>query len=143
MEKKVIEVKNYKTVYVAADGTEFDDEMECTSYDKSALGVIRGRISKLAVFHGDEEDLFGCGSCDNELMIVVPKTVDDIYLIRQLIVLRRGSSGYADGLGEDQVGKPVILFFGYEDDGCWYKTLEGIVSDATNGTFTLAPADKK
>lgn len=143
MEKKVIEVKNYKTVYVAADGTEFDDEMECKSYDKSALGVIRGRISKLAVLNGNEEDLFGCGCCDNALMTVVPKTVDDIYLIRQLIILRRGSSDYANGLGEDQVGKPVILFFGYEDDGCWFKTLEGIVSDATNGTFTLAPADKK
>ena len=138
MKAKKIEELKYRVAYVAPDGSEFDTQEECLKYEKSALGVLRSRLKAIEVFRGSEEDLFTiCGSCDDDVSVFVPRTVDDIYLLRQMILLGGRSEEYAERLGEDQVGKPVIFDFGYDGSYFSFMTLDDFVSVATDGRFTV------
>lgn len=128
METRQIEMKSYKTVYVAVDGTEFEDMNECERYDKSAMGVVKGRVKQLAVKVTDEWAAVG-GDSDHEVWIVVPKTPEDVAAIRQLLVLY-GNNNLSDEL-EEQVGKVVYLMWNYDGDYMWFKTLESIVKFAS------------
>ena len=128
MERKEIEVKSFKTVYVAVDGTEFDEREQCEKYDKSALGVVQGRVKKLAVKITDEWRAVGGGE-DHECWIVIPKKPEDVDAIKQLLALY-GNGQNTDELDE-QLGKPVFLMWNYEKDYVWFKTLESIVKYAS------------
>lgn len=128
METRQIEMKSYKTVYVAVDGTEFEDRNECERYDKSAMGVVKGRVKKLAVKVTDGWTAVG-GDSDHEVWIVVPKTPEDVSSIRQLLVLYENTNP-SDEL-EEQIGKPVFLIWNYDRAYMWFKTLESIVKFAS------------
>lgn len=144
MKAKKIEELKYRVAYVAPDGSEFDTQEECLKYEKSALGVLRSRLKAIEVFRGSEEDLFTiCGSCDDDVSVFVPRTVDDIYLLRQMILLGGRSEEYAERLGEDQVGKPVIFDFGYDGSYFSFMTLDDFVSVATDGRFTVTEVKDK
>ena len=47
------------SIFVATDGTTFDCKEECEKYEKSALGVLRSRASKLIVGKNDAWSLLG------------------------------------------------------------------------------------
>jgi hypothetical protein len=141
MEKKTIEVKDYKTVYVAADGTEFDTAEECKKYDKSAVGVLKGRIKKFTIKETTEDGIFNCGSCDNTVMVCIPQTIADLDAIRQLIVCMGSSESYAERLADDNVGRVVFLTISYCNDGAWFTTLDGIIKDATDGKWVAEEAE--
>ena len=72
MEKKEIEKikKSYVTVYVANDGTEFEDEAECRKYEKSALCVLMARYNQLVIRSTNEYEMFG-GGCEETLVDVL------------------------------------------------------------------------
>lgn len=131
METKQIEVKSIKTVYVAVDGTEFNDKEECRKYDESAIGVLKGRVKKLAVKVTNEWTAVG-GDEDHEVWIVVPKKAEDVVAIGQLLALY-GNSQNTDELDE-QIGKPVFLMWNYDQDYVWFKTLESIVKYASDNS---------
>ena len=46
------------SVYVATDGTEFDNAEECLQYEKSALGMLNAKLKKYIVWEGNEYDLW-------------------------------------------------------------------------------------
>lgn len=125
METKQIEVKSIKTVYVAVDGTEFNDKEECVKYDKSALGVLKGRVKKLAVRVSNEEDLLHSGGEDNESWVIIPKSADEIALIRQLLLVMGLKMERTEEL-ESQIGKVIWLTQNYDQDYMWFDTLEAL-----------------
>lgn len=47
------EITNYKTVYVAIDGTEFDSKEECVKYENSARVILKSKFLKLVVKETD------------------------------------------------------------------------------------------
>lgn len=125
METKQIEVKSIKTVYVAVDGTEFNDKEECRKYDESAIGVLKGRVKKLAVKVSNEEDLLHSGGEENESWVIIPKSADEIALIRQLLLVMGLKMERTEGL-ESQIGKVIWLTQNYDQDYMWFDTLEAL-----------------
>lgn len=125
METKQIEVKSVKTVYVAVDGTEFNDKEECRKYDESAIGVLKGRVKKLAVKVTNEEDLLHSGGDDNESWVIIPKSADEIALIRQLLLVMGLKMEHTEEL-ESQIGKVIWLTQDYNQNYMWFDTLEAL-----------------
>lgn len=72
MEAKLIDVIIKKNVYVAYDGTEFDNGDECHKYENTAVGALMTQIKPLAVNHMTEYDFFKmyCGSEEYDYYIV-------------------------------------------------------------------------
>lgn len=130
METKQIEVKSFKTVYVAADGTEFNDKEECRKYDESALGVLKGRVKKLATKVSNEADLLGSGNGDDESWVIIPKSADEVALIRQLLSLMGMKAEHTEFL-ESQIGKVIWLTQSYDQDYMWFDTLESLTKRVT------------
>ena len=46
------------SVYIATDGTEFDNAEECLQYERSALGMLNAKLKKYIVWEGNEYELW-------------------------------------------------------------------------------------
>lgn len=91
MKEKIKEVKREivesYTYYEATDGTVFDSREECGKYESSALGVLRGRVSKLIVSEKTNAwDLMG-GYDDNVVVAVAMSKEEDINTVLQMLYL--------------------------------------------------------
>jgi len=135
MKIEKLEIKTYKEQYVAEDGTVFMDKNECEQYESSALAVLKTRLRNMATFTGCEFDIFNCGSEECESYVVIPKSKEDIDLIRQLFALRRKSSEYIANFKDDNVGKVVVITMSTYDDWIWWTSLNDIVENITDGKF--------
>lgn len=67
------EKKSTYTVYVAIDGTEFDNAEECLQYEKSALGMLKAKLKKYIVWEGDEYDLWRNDTDNNTIAVELKK----------------------------------------------------------------------
>ena len=86
IEKECTRVEKYK-VYQATDGTEFINYEECKKYEDSALGVVRGNITKLIAGRADDAwDLMG-GNDDNSVIAIRMYCAADVDLVKQLFLL--------------------------------------------------------
>ena len=85
--KKEIIRKEYQTVYIATDGSEFYDKNECEKYEKSAMGVVSSRYKKFVVKSTTEEGLTKCGSGDYIIEVVKLTEYSDIDIVVQLYCL--------------------------------------------------------
>lgn len=117
------EVIDYK--YEAMDGTQFEDKDECLAYERSAKGVIKGRVRKLVINEGNECGLLNTGNDENTVWVVKPKTDADVDAIKQLYNVYGGRTEYLPFL-DDQVGKVVLLTFSYDDEDMWLDTFEAL-----------------
>lgn len=143
METKRIEVKTYKYVYEAVDGTQFDCEDECRAYDNSAYGVLKGRLAKMTILKMTECDLYnGAGSDENKSYVVVPKDEEEVKTIQQLAYLKSYSEeSKRKNADMVAVGKVLVVTISYNDDGLWITDLGEMVSSATAGTFKVVAAE--
>lgn len=82
--KKVEEVTTF--VYEAVDGYVFDTAEECTKYENSAVGVLRGRFNKLIVGRYDAWEFMG-GSEDHDILVLSIKTQKDADTVLQFYYL--------------------------------------------------------
>ena len=71
------------TVFQAVDGTEFSQKEECEKYEKSALGVLRGKIKKFVVCEPKDAWTFMGGYDDHQVIAVKPQTEADVDIILQ------------------------------------------------------------
>ena len=78
---KTVETKY--NVYIACDGTEFNDKDECKQYDESAYAVLNAKFKELVIGETTEDCLYGTGSCDDVLYIVRVKSEADADLVLQ------------------------------------------------------------
>lgn len=120
--------------YESTDGTFFSNKEECEKYEKSALGVLRGRIEEIAIERTSEYGLFEMGSDDCEVFVVIPKSKEDIDLINQYAVLINGDD--QRHVTDEAIGKMVYVYTAYTDS-CWFNSLESLVSRISLGKYTV------
>lgn len=145
MKTKKIEIVNttYREVYIAEDGTEFDDKNECTKYEASAVGVLKGRLAKMALYSGSEEGVFGTGSDETDAFVVVPKDEEEVKTCQQVAHMLAWNDEWKKRHAEKvEIGKPVVVVFSYDDDAAWIVDLPEIVRHATDGKFRLVPVEE-
>lgn len=124
--------------YEAIDGTMFPNEEECIKYEKSARGVLVGRIADFTVNKGLECDIFKMG-VDNEVWVTMPRDEKDIDTIKQLYHLdgcwkKEHKEEYFKQIDLDnQVGKVVFVAFSEYDDEVWLDTMQAMM-DRIMGT---------
>ena len=86
MKQTVIKEDASRIVYEAIDGQLFDSKEECEKYEKSAMGVLKGRFKKLIVGIHNAWDLLR-GYDDNEVYILKLKNQQDADTVWQLFYL--------------------------------------------------------
>ena len=122
---KEIVTKSTQTVYVANDGTEFENAEECKKYEKSARGVLYAKYAPKLVKTSDEESLFGMGCCDNDVEIVRVETQEDADLILQILLLENSWYDTDERRKEvidvinSAIGDFLLVGRGYDHDGFW------------------------
>lgn len=137
--KKEIQKVEYKTLYIANDGTEFESAEECKKYEKSARGVLFAKYAKLVVKSSVEEDIFGLGCEDCDVEIIRVKTQEDADLILQILFLE--NSWYTEEAHKDRheeaiatvnsaIGDFLIVGRGYDHDNFWlYKNRKSFIEE--------------
>lgn len=121
--------------YLAFDKTYFCEKEDCEKYEKSALGVLKGRIQEMAIRSTTEYGLFEMGSDDCDVFVVVPKSEEDIDKLNQLAILINGDEQRK--VADDVIGKMVFVYTGYHNDCCWFDTLDKLVSRITDGKYEV------
>lgn len=133
------EIVTKRFVYVAEDGTEFNDKDECRKYEESAKGVLLGKYSPKVVKESYEYRVFGVGSEDNHLDIVRVETQEDADLILQLLFVH--NSYYTDEAHKERrekviaqvnsaIGDYLVVGRGYDHDDFWiYGSRNSIIND--------------
>ena len=122
---KEIVTKSTQTVYVANDGTEFENAEECKKYEKSARGVLYAKYAPKLVKISDEESLFGMGCCDNDVEIVRVETQEDADLILQILLLENSWYDTDERRKEvidvinSAIGDFLLVGRGYDHDSFW------------------------
>lgn len=133
--KEITRTKTEVVGYESTDGTYFDTKDECQRYEQSALCVVRGRIKEIALKSTTEYGLFEMGSVDCDLFVVIPKSKEDINLLNQLAILINGDDQRQ--VTDGAIGKTVFVYTGYNNDSCWFDTLESLVRRITDGKYTV------
>lgn len=119
------EVKTYKEVFVAMDGTEFSNREECETYEKSATAVIDGRFNALVKKEcsdfGDWMYVFNCEDC---LFVVYIADENDLTAVNMWIQ-HHGAVGVHSAnnlklLGSDAIGTYQVLSDDGYGDYCFY-----------------------
>ena len=117
------EIKSYKTIYVANDGTEFSSEEECKKYDESAKGIIFSRYNKLILCKTDEYALY---YDEHEIDIVKPTCERDKDTIMQMYwYIHELSSEDSIKEQEDYIDRAIkeddVVFMDWncDHDWCW------------------------
>lgn len=127
------------TVYIAPDGTEFEDMDECQRYEKTAVAVIRLRIQDCTInrrWHSKLDD-----SDEHFYDTLVPTKQEHIDAINQMWWLYGGHKDKSVPLlTEDDMNKPLLM--GYRFDGDWYDwvwfhKLDELIDKATEGRFQI------
>ena len=125
-ETKVI----YTDIYVSVDGKEFTNEEDCRRWENSYNGTLEASwklINKKGVCGSD----FGISWCcdDHECYIVKPKSIDEIILINAYIESSTSNKGT---LTTNDVGKLLLLNFGYDHDWCDVHILADVLKNITD-----------
>lgn len=119
--------KECKTVYIANDGTEFTNDVECKKYEQSALGVLNSRYKEFVIKTISEEELTKMGNCDSVLEVVKINNCDGMDVLAQLYCLYHSyeqSSEYVDRVRNIckraiKTGDLLLVARGYEYDNFW------------------------
>ena len=134
--------KTYTTVYVAADGTEFDDKDACKMYDKSFACVMKSMLNKIAINSSTEEDLFYTGSCETDVLVVIPKTEEDILHIKQLAIgLGMSEDNVNRRISESDINKIILIDIGYGNEWAFVSRFDDMVDKITAGKYKLVPSE--
>ena len=130
--------------YEALDGTIFNDKDECQKYDKSALGILNYKVSRLKVGKKDMDcwDLC-CGYEDNKCFALKPELPEDKdtilqwYLGNKPYLLNDSCKNAVDKLASKvqcALNEGDIIFFGVNCDGEPYimNTRNNIIRNLNN-----------
>lgn len=90
---------SYYDVFVADDGKEFKDKLECEKYEKTAHFAIEAQYHELVVKTSDEAELFDVGCSENPVEIVRVKSDDDAHRILKMFYLH---NSYLLDMGEEK-----------------------------------------
>lgn len=142
MEIKKVEVTTFIEKYVAVDGTEFNSKDQCIKYEESAFGVMMARLHKFALKDSTEYEVFaGAGCEDNGVVVVAPKTDDEVKTIQQVLCMevQAGDKWKEKYIEMVEVGKVLALVFSSSNDA-WVVDLGEMIREATAGKYKLTEA---
>ena len=127
--KKEIQKVEYKTVFVATDGTEFPDKAECEKYEKSAKGVLMAKYAPMVVKTISEDSLFGVGCEDDVIEIIFVKNQSVVDLLLQIFLVENPhymKDDWKENLDKvtsqlnNSIGDFLVIGRGYDGDGFWF-----------------------
>ena len=142
--QREIQTISYKTMYIATDGTEFENRDECIKYEASALGTMRNRISKLIAYDSrdtkeDAWTLFG-GCDDHDVVAVKMNNEEDFKTVVQFFLLecpwynnedRKELRDSRIAVIEKAYNTGDLMIFGLNCDGDYYfiNSRQGIIDN--------------
>lgn len=131
----------YRTVYIAADGTEFDDETTCHTYEKSLACALKTNLKEMSIRDtSTEEDLFYTGSCETEVFVVVPKTKEDILHIKQLAFgFGASEDQVSNWISEEDIDSVLLVTIGYNNEWAYVSRLNNIIKNIVGEKYKLVP----
>jgi hypothetical protein len=144
VEKYTAERETKTHVFVAYDGTRFDEEDECIEYEDAQRVVLRVRARQMAIKVTNGCELYnGEGFENNEAIVLVPKVKGDVELLRSLVMAYGTAPEPAKNMVPDGcIGEPMTVIFDSEYENCWIDSMKDIIAKGTNGQFTVVPAEK-
>ena len=140
--KEHTKVEKY-TVYQAVDGTEFTQKEECVKYEKSALGVLRGKIKKLTVCEPQNAWALMGGYDDHQVIAVKPQTETDVDTLLQWYYLEHSyiledfrkaeRERLEEVITEAYKNKDAVLFgINYEKEYYFINSRKNIIDNLLN-----------
>ena len=142
MKQEQIEVKTYKEVYVAEDGTQFEERCECEKYEKTFACAMKSHLKGITLRTTSEDDIWNNGSCDNTVRTLIPRNEQDILRIKQMLAGMGAHSSTLDNVTDKLIGQVLVIISGYDEDWVAVDTLERLVKDATDGKYELRKKDQ-
>lgn len=142
MKKIERKIQDEKVVveYEANDGTVFYDASECDRYEKTCICAIRARLKQIAI-KVDAEDSLLDGSCETMMYVVQPKSDTDIFVIQKALSYRQSNN--AERVSGDDIGRVLLVGFTYEDEYVFVMKLDEIVSNITDGKWSVVEKGDK
>jgi len=151
--KKEVVTKTFVSVYVANDGTEFNNADECKKYDGSAEGVLNARLREIILKDAIEEDIFNYGN-DHAVQVVKPTTENDKQIILQMYLLinprlreddrfnqlERAQNLIDRAISEDDV---LIVGRGYDNDSFWFYGTRNSMKEELDAFVTPQKEEEK
>lgn len=138
------EVVNKKVVYIANDGTEFDDMTECIRWENSAKGMLFRKMRELALTKELDDPMDGCDEAYYDT--VLPQCQGDIDTLNHLDSLFHSCSRDVEGRIKESrftcndIGNPIFVGYrweGNEVEYLWFYKISEIIEKYTNNTFKL------
>lgn len=130
------------TIYVAYDGREFTCKASCEVYEKSAKCAVRAQLKNITIKAAPADELYCVGGCGmDDILVVAPKTEDDIMRINQYVMLANHDE--SPKVSNDDIGDVLLLDHYYEDGGVTVLKLSVMVHEITDGAYAIAPSEKK
>lgn len=114
MKKEMKTFTTSKEVWIAKDGTEFNEEQKCKDYEQSLECTINAAWNKIPKTEIYYDELFWSGCDEDCLMIIKPRNMEDVKIVNMKCNLKE-----ADCLTQDDIGKEITFQTYY--DGEYYK----------------------
>ena len=136
------EIKSYRTVFAAFDGTEFNDRNECLLYEGSAKGILKDKFMRLVVREIDQYSLM-FGNEDNIVYYIQFREESDIDTLMQYFYLQHpwilNDDAEKDRLDYITIarrafnnGEPLLMGTDYEGNLFFMGPLSEIVANISN-----------
>lgn len=133
------------SVYVAIDGTEFEDMDECQKYEMTAEAVIRLRIQDCTIkkkWHSEIDD-----SDEHFYDTLVPTKQEHIDAINQMWWLYGGRKDKSVPLlTTEDLNKPLLMGYRFEGDWydwVWFYKIDNLIRKATEDKFQINERNKE
>lgn len=141
IQKEIQEVR-YVTLYEAADGETFHSKEECEKYENSAAFVLLDKIKKFKIdaeIDRNEYDFLDCNE-DNDYIVAVPRTQEDIDTLNQLWFMHGGKNCEAGKFDAKDINTPILVgsrIYGNEIEWAWFYKIKDMISAFCGGLFEL------
>lgn len=124
MKIEKVEKTTFVEMYVAYDGSRFDNKEDCEKYEKSYRATCARGYNNLnhIDFYLEESGLPFEYDDSRESHIFFPQSINDIVAINAYIDEECHYSG--SGLDAQYIGKHIAIVWGYDHDWCEWFILE-------------------
>lgn len=132
MTTKEIEVVTKKNIYISVDGKQFDNEIDCKTWEKSYECTLEESFKRIPKIKTDGSQL-GIPYCteENDVFVIKPKSLQELTIINAYIDCFVSDFGGNAHLTTDDIGNEIVINLGckYNQyyDYCDFYNLEGLV----------------
>lgn len=123
------EVTETIVTFIASDGEVFENEEDCTAYEKSYVCTIKTCFKKIPHLEKAASSLYmQYGNEEDEAYMLIPRNIEDVYAVNRILDYCDGLYGSTyltpPRLTQDDIDKTVLINFGNEGmESGWYMML--------------------